>query len=179
MNQQLASQLADRGIRIETDPDQPGYWYWTDGFVMSDISYPSQEEAAREALRAQDFEGEQGDSDAGEISMRLVLDVTYTPNGVPESVLRDNLQNLVQRAVGEGLLTGNLEAEVEEYRASVVRVETIDEDALRNYFTDRIEDGNLPLEDITRVMVRYGLMDPSAFCAEMAERMEGANEEGA
>lgn len=45
------------------------------------------------------------------------------------------------------------------------------EDAIVDFFTNRIESGNLPLEEVTRLMARYGLMDPAAFVAEMKERM--------
>jgi hypothetical protein len=46
---------------------------------------------------------------------QLVLDVTYNDNGVPENDLRRMLGNVVTHAIDEGLLTGNTEAEVEEY----------------------------------------------------------------
>jgi hypothetical protein len=40
----------------------------------------------------------------------------------------------------------------------------------------RIENGELTLEDIPIRLARYGLMEPSAFVDEMRERMELAQE---
>lgn len=54
--------------------------------------------------------------------LQLVLNVTYNDNGVAEETLRRLLDNLVAHAVDEGLLTGETEAEVEEYTH---RVETV------------------------------------------------------
>ena len=56
--------------------------------------------------------------------LRLVLDVSYNENGVPEEDLRWLLGNVVMHATNEGLLTGESEAEVEsyEYRVEVVPV---------------------------------------------------------
>jgi len=52
-----------------------------------------------------------------------------------------------------------------------------DEEALSVYFTSRIEDGDMDLEDATKYMARYGLMDPLAFALEMQERMTGDESE--
>lgn len=48
----------------------------------------------------------------------------------------------------------------------------LSEDELAAYFQSRIEDGDLDLEDIPRLMARYALMDPAEFVDEMHERME-------
>lgn len=47
------------------------------------------------------------------------------------------------------------------------------EDAITSYITNRIDDGNMDLGDVTKYMARYGLMDPTAFALEMQERMAG------
>jgi hypothetical protein len=54
--------------------------------------------------------------------LRLVLEVTYIPNGVPTAQLREMLEGIVTLAMGEGLVTGDTEAEVDTYTH---RVETI------------------------------------------------------
>lgn len=48
----------------------------------------------------------------------------------------------------------------------------LDEDEIADFMLQRIEDGNLALEDIPVRLARYGLMNPEQFCAEMQERME-------
>lgn len=56
------------------------------------------------------------------INLRLVLNVTYAPNGVEESELREMLQGIVQHAANRGLLTSDTPAEVESYDHSVERI---------------------------------------------------------
>lgn len=112
------------------------------------------------------------------VRLQLVLDVTYSPNGETTKVLAENLEHLVQRAVGEGLLTGDLAAEVEEHEAKVIEIEDelVDRDEVRDYLTDVVENGSMLLEDITMQMAKYGLMHPHAFSAEMRERMDLSKE---
>jgi len=52
-----------------------------------------------------------------------------------------------------------------------------DEQAITSYITDRIDDGNMDMGDVTKCMARYGLMDPIAFAVEMQERMGEEQEE--
>lgn len=52
--------------------------------------------------------------------LRLVVDVDYLPNGVSIDWLKANLQAAFERAVGEGMLTGSSEAEVESWSSHVV-----------------------------------------------------------
>lgn len=62
-------------------------------------------------------------------------------------------------------------------RAGVARLQPADpasddlEDAITQYLEQRIMDGDLLAEDVSRRMARYGLMDSGAFAAEMRERM--------
>lgn len=51
------------------------------------------------------------------------------------------------------------------------------EDEIRDFLTDRIERGDMALEDVTKMMARYGLMDPKAFQVEMRERMQNHRNE--
>jgi hypothetical protein len=51
------------------------------------------------------------------------------------------------------------------------------EDEIAAYYRGRIEDGNLSLEDIPRIMARIGLSKPSEFVDEMEERMGIDNDE--
>jgi len=107
-------------------------------------------------------------------SLRLTLDVTYVLNGMSSSEMIDRLQRMCNRAIGEGMLTGETTAEVEEHSMDVVlRPDLPSEDDLAEYMLQRIESGDLSLEDIPIRLARYGLMDPIAFAQEMDERMQG------
>lgn len=111
------------------------------------------------------------------VRLRLTLDVTYTPNGVLVAELIENLQQLCERAIGEGLLTGASAAEVEEHSMAVEPMpDSIPEEDIADWMLNRIESGDLPLEDIPNRLAAYGLMEPQAFLAEMQERMAHAAE---
>lgn len=109
------------------------------------------------------------------LSARLTLDVSYQLNGVPPEEMRRLLNSLVERAVGEGLLTGHTAATVEEYSMSVVMLpEPLDEDELTDLMAQRIDNGQISLEDIPNRLAKYGLMEPHSFVEEMRERMQSA-----
>lgn len=108
-----------------------------------------------------------------QVTMRLVLDVTYTPNGVDVASLQSMLESMCTRAIGNGMLTGHTEAEVDSYSADIRTLpEPLSEDDLASFMMDRIENGELDLSDIPTRLARYGLMEPGAFMTEMRERME-------
>ncbi|MDT8513140.1 hypothetical protein [Pseudomonas aeruginosa] len=113
---------------------------------------------------------------------RLTLDVAYLLNdeAAPEMLAR--LRGMCERAIGEGLLTGDTAAEVDAWSIDVsVAQPATDRDALEAeiaaFMQQRIEDGGLDAEDIPVRLARYGLMASDAFVAEMRERMDMANEE--
>jgi hypothetical protein len=54
-----------------------------------------------------------------EDQLTLTVTVKYETNGVPIEELKRNLQGMVDRAIGEGLLTHYTEAEVVAWRAEV------------------------------------------------------------
>lgn len=84
----------------------------------------------------------------------------------------DRLLNMCQRAVGEGLLTGESGAEVDEYEVdAVVLPKPLSEDVLAHLTRHRIENGELALEDLPLCLARYGLMEPADFVGEMQERI--------
>lgn len=111
-------------------------------------------------------------------TLRLTLDVSYTPNGESIDELVRRLERVVARSVGEGMLTGDTAAEVETWTAKVVETEPpIDEDELAAFMSRRIEDGEWRLEDISVRLARYGQMESTAFIAEMRERMQLATQD--
>lgn len=106
--------------------------------------------------------------------LRLTMDVTYDLNEVDIDDLVRRLRKMGEWAVGEGMLTGETEAEVDQYSMDVTEYPEGDEDEIADFMQQRIEDGDLDLEDIPVRLARYGLMDPADFINEMRERMAGA-----
>jgi len=112
------------------------------------------------------------------IKVRLTLDVTYDLNGENATEMVGRLRRMCARAIGEGMLTGETDAEVDEYSMdAVIQHVPLSEDELANFMLQRIENGDLALEDIPVRLARYGLMEPNAFINEMRERMEMAKED--
>jgi hypothetical protein len=106
------------------------------------------------------------------IRVRLTLDVTYVLNGEDPDGLLSHLHRQCMRAIGDGLLNGGSDAQVEQYAIDeTVLPEPVPDDAISEYLNRRIADGDLSLEDIPDRLVCYGLMEPHAFIAEMRERM--------
>lgn len=112
------------------------------------------------------------------VKVRLTLDVTYSLNGENATEMVSRLRKMCERAIGEGMLTGETDAEVEEHSMdAVIQPEPLSEDELASFMLQRIENGVLALEDIPVRLARYGLMEPNAFVDEMRERMELAKAE--
>lgn len=109
------------------------------------------------------------------VNARLTLDVAYILNGEVAGDLVARLYMMCERAIGNGLLTGDTAAEVEEYALDVsLPREPLSEGEIAAFMRQRIEDGDLDAEDIPVRLARYGLMASDAFVAEMRERMEMA-----
>lgn len=58
------------------------------------------------------------------LRLRLILEVEYNPNGVSEEYLRHKLGYIATAAAGDGLLTGDSEADVEMWISKVEKVVT-------------------------------------------------------
>lgn len=107
------------------------------------------------------------------LNMRLVLDINYVPFGVDAETLKGLLHKMCMNAIGNGMLTGHTEAEVDGYSLEILEVpEPLSEEELSSFMLDRIENAELSLEDIPVRLARYGLMEPAAFVTEMRERMQ-------
>lgn len=110
--------------------------------------------------------------------LRLTLDVTYDLAGESADEMRNRLCQVVEMAVGNGLLTGHTEATVEEHLVKVKEIpEPLTEKELADFMLRRIENQQIVLEDIPVRLARYGLMDPIEFVIEMRERLENEKEE--
>lgn len=106
------------------------------------------------------------------VNVRLTLDVTYDLNGENAVEMVSRLRKMCERAIGEGMLTGETDAEVEEYSMDVViPPEPLSEEEIADFMRHRIENSDLQLEDIPVRLARYGLMERNAFIDEMRERI--------
>lgn len=104
--------------------------------------------------------------------IRLTLDVSYTLNGASAQEMESNLSRMVDRAMGEGMITGHSDAEVVEHDITVKLVpETVTEESITEFMHQRIANGDLEAMDVPNQLARYGLMDPVDFTNEMVERM--------
>lgn len=111
------------------------------------------------------------------VKARLTLDVSYVLNGEDPDDVLIRLHKRCERAIGDGMLTGETNAEVATWSIDVSVLPSADvSDALEAeiaaFMQQRIEDGNLSAEDIPVRLASYGLMAPETFIAEMRERME-------
>lgn len=106
------------------------------------------------------------------LQVRLTMDVTYCLNGENSIEMTSNLRKMCERAIGEGLLTGETDAEVDNCSVSVaIQPDPLSESELADFMLERIESGELHLEHIPDLMARYGLMEPIDFTNEMRERI--------
>jgi hypothetical protein len=116
------------------------------------------------------------ESHSNSVKIRLTLDVTYALNGENSIEMGRNLLRMCNRAIGEGMLTGESNAEVDESDIQVeILPEPLEEDAIAKLMLHRIDSGDLALEDIPTRLARYGLMEPHAFVREVQERMQSAD----
>lgn len=112
------------------------------------------------------------------VSVRLTLDVTYTPNSVTIAQLVEHLRRACDQAIGDGLLTGDTDAEVLEHSFRVGTLPTSpDEEAVAQFLSEKIINGELSMEDVPVRMAQYGFMEPDAFLEEMHERMQVEEDE--
>lgn len=94
-------------------------------------------------------------------------------NGLSIEDLERHLHAALSRAIGNGLLTGDTQAEVEQYSATVnVDRHSAHEARIYQFLQDQIEGGHLDAASMATRITRYGLMLPSDFIAEMDERAE-------
>jgi len=61
------------------------------------------------------------------MSLRLILDVQLEENGISESELVGNLEQIVANAMGNGMVTGPTEAEVIHYDVEIKRMDSMPE----------------------------------------------------
>lgn len=84
---------------------------------------------------------------------------------------------VMERKIEEGDLAGvaSRESRIESTSsANDASAAPLTENELAGFMLERIENGQIAVEDIPLRLARYGLMDPAEFIAEMRERMENA-----
>lgn len=89
--------------------------------------------------------------------IRLVLEVDYELNGVTVDELKTNLQHLVSNGIGNGLLTGSSEAEVQHYTTDVQGI-SIDPPVLTQVDQDRFHNTYLLNGDDVDCFIEIGNM---------------------
>ena len=111
-----------------------------------------------------------------DIHVRVLIDVRYTGNGVEGHDIAEMVNRLIERAIGNGALTGDSPAEVEEHSVTVNLIspeaDAVDEKVVGDWLQARVDSGNLNPEEMIDMMARYALADPYALRNEFAERME-------
>lgn len=111
-------------------------------------------------------------------ALRVVLDVEFELDGETIEDMQSLLERNFQNAIGSGLLTGCTGAQVDGFTLTVTPSSDMpDEDEIADFMLRRIENGDLPVEDIPSRLARYGIMDSVAFRSEMQERMALAEAE--
>jgi hypothetical protein len=105
------------------------------------------------------------------VRLRIVIDVEYKPTERPVSQIVEDLEIAVKSAiVDDGLLTTGI-LSIDSHQVAIKEaIGDMDEDDLTTLMSDRIESGDLAVEDIPNRLARYGLMDPVDFVNEMVER---------
>ena len=160
--------------------DGGGFWSNEDGWVGEESAtlFNSFE---RETLDFMPMSAEQ-DAEWQTVptaNVRAEIQVMYILNQETPQSLKRRLKSELIAAIDRGLLSGDTTAEVERHAVKVhlieqsnVDLDEPDHDDIAAFITKRIEDGDLDLEDIPRLMASYGLIDPKQFIAEMKERIE-------
>lgn len=124
------------------------------------------------------MQSQQTNSPSNNVSVRLVLDVTYSLHGESAANMAARLEDMCARAYREGILTGDTEAEIEKHSVcTVVLPEPLSETQVAAFMRQRIESGDLGLEDVPVRLARYGLMEPHAFVDEVRERIDLAKQD--
>lgn len=106
------------------------------------------------------------------IHVVVSLNVDCDLKGMDADELRAQLHADVDRAIGNGILSGTTQAVVIASSLDAILVEEpVSEDEVADFFLRNIENGSMRLEEVTTIMARYGLMSSGQFHLEMRERL--------
>lgn len=108
--------------------------------------------------------------------VHVVLDIDYELASESPSDMVRLLANLIPRAIGNGMLTGDTDSIVETHDVHILEATSDDlalsEDSISSWIAQRIETGDIELNDIPKIMARYALSDPVAMRQEILECMK-------
>jgi hypothetical protein len=107
-------------------------------------------------------------------NITIEIEAHIALGGMTERELYNHLNHTTFNAIGNGLLTGDNEAEVDEHSLVVTVNRHQIEDEIYRFVQGQLEDGYMDLEGMARRIARYGLMLPSQFVEEMNERADNA-----
>lgn len=129
-------------------------------------------EAGGAAVRNAEANGTESDQPAtkGEVELELVVTVRYEANGVSVDELSDNLERLVRRGVGDGLLTGPTEAEVAAWDLEVNEIPDVGHAALVDFVDDRLGEGQWAATP--RLLVELATQSRGKNLKEMVSEMQ-------
>ena len=117
-------------------------------------------------------------NDEVEALVTLTLSARVNLGGMEQEDYRSGLQARLDRAVGDGLITGYSPATVDEWSTELSVCDTqernLDHRQVEEWFKDQIESGCVRAEDLPRMLARYAFMQPAEVRAELAERIQVA-----
>jgi len=110
-----------------------------------------------------------------DVHVRVLIDVRYISNGVDGDDISDTVKRLIERAIGNGALTGDSPVEVDEHELTVRLIspeaDAVDEKSVGDWLQARVDSGNLNPEEMIDMMARYALEESDAMREEFAERL--------
>jgi len=108
------------------------------------------------------------------VKMRLILDVTYVPNGCAREQLAAMLEQVAHRAAQAAQLSGDTPAKVDGWDCTVAVVEDPPK-GLREWLLQAVEDGAITLD--VDSLLHWSYASPGSANAEWTERMQIDREE--
>jgi hypothetical protein len=129
---------------------------------------------------AEDDEPEQ---DGPTLSVELILNLTVDLNGMEaeegKAILLDNLNYAVDHIGGAGLITSSspLTVNSSEHAIDIAPsewIESIDESDIADDIRQRVEDGNLSIDQLISMAARLALQSPQDSSREFYERINNA-----
>ncbi|WP_372997684.1 hypothetical protein [Marinobacter sp.] len=121
------------------------------------------EEAEEKESRVVPSNPNHAEKESGIATVQLDLRVDYELNGESVTAMASNLRSAIEREIGNGALTGETMAEVDEYAMDVMDSPAeLEELAVKRL----IKNGYDPL--LAKAVARYGMMSPSDFIESIA-----------
>lgn len=115
------------------------------------------------------------DAEGPKTRLRIVLDVSYDLEGMTPEELQALVTRNLEHAIGNGLLTGDCPALVDEWDLKVSSVSdeaaSLDQEEVADWIAGQVESGSVNPEQIPAMLARYALTDSTEMREELAVRM--------